>query len=58
MTVSKTGGEVRNDGGFVKTESLAETNYQIFHYIHFKAGIYYLSSDYISPVMFLLWFAS
>lgn len=43
---------------FLKTAFLAETNCQIFHYIHFKAGIYYLSSDYISPVMFLLWFAS
>lgn len=58
MTISKTGGKDRNGWDFLKMESLAETNCQIFHYIHFKAGIYYLSSDYISPVMFLLWFAS
>lgn len=58
MKISKSGREDPNGGGFLKTESLAETNCQIFHYIHFKASIYYLSSDYISPVMFLLWFAS
>lgn len=43
---------------FLKTAFLAETNCQIFHSLHFKAGIYYLLIDYISLAMFLLWFAS